>query len=273
MPDPLGLAERADVGEGRRLREEIAALHSALALAEANQKDLNAAKSEIAKLTAELTTVRGSLAQANASEHELQTGKTNVGRRSDEFANPPAHEKDTLGDSEAKNRLIAQLSPSDGVGIGRDAFAPHNPITGNRMTPQVGSVNAQSNTATSNISNFNEALVAKRSLKMAIIAWASARPPLQLVAVAGTVCVGVAFVGAIFYALFPKSYLYNLSGWLGMGNACRDHTARDTTLIDYEYYFLYCSNIGLYVFFTLLTGGLMMVWWASRPSGNRITPR
>jgi hypothetical protein len=229
MPDPLGLVQRADA-EGRRLREEIAALHSALALAEADQKDLNAANSEIAKLTGELTTVRGSLLRANASERELHTGKTNVGPRSDELANAPTHEKDTVGNPGAKNRLIAQLSPSDLV-------------------------------------------VAKRSLKVAFIAWASSRLLQTPVAIAGTVCVGVAFVGAVFYATFPQSYLYNLSGWIGIGSACRAHTSYDTTIdtiiIDYLYYFLYCSNAGPYLFIMIFTGGLMMIWWSSRPSGNK----
>jgi hypothetical protein len=270
MPDPLGLVERADVGESRRLREEIAALHSALALTEADQKDLNAAKSEIAKLTEELTTVRGSLLRANASERELHTGKTNVDRRSDELANAPTHEKDIVGNPAAENRLIAQLAPSDGVGIGREASAPQNTITRNHDDSRVELVSAQSNKATSNISNLNETLAAKRSLKVAFIAWASSWLLRTPVAIAGTVCVGVAVVGAIFYATLPQSYLYNLSGWIGIERACKAHTTYNTTIIDYLYYSLYCSKVGLYLFITIVTVGLMMIWWSSRPSGNKI---
>jgi hypothetical protein len=89
-PDPLGLVEQAQPGEDRRLRDEIAALQNALALAKANagERELEAANGKIARLSGELSALQSSL--------ELATGS--------------AHGKEKSADLDAKNKLIARLS-------------------------------------------------------------------------------------------------------------------------------------------------------------------
>ena len=59
MPDPIDLIGPAQHGDDKRLREEISALQSDLVQAKTKEKELGAAKTEIARLSGDLVALKG----------------------------------------------------------------------------------------------------------------------------------------------------------------------------------------------------------------------
>lgn len=74
-PDPFDVIEQAGRGQDPRLLDEIAILQRALAQAKAKELDLEAAKTEIARLSTELAAV---LKQAKERERILDTAKIEI---------------------------------------------------------------------------------------------------------------------------------------------------------------------------------------------------
>ena len=99
-PDPLALVKRHIPSEERKLREEVAALSSALAQARVDEEELEAGKAEIARLSeqsdasaSELAALReqvailsGALAKGKTLEEKLESARIEIARLSGDLA-------------------------------------------------------------------------------------------------------------------------------------------------------------------------------------------
>jgi hypothetical protein len=156
MPSPLDLIEQAQPGKDASLREEIATLRTALAEANTKEKDLVAAKAEMARLSGDLAALKareaqdlpehiqkeqrlrdeiaalsGTLSDAKAKEKELETAKAEIVRISQELAaslerTPLGYSKarkrleEAAGKGDAKAMIDLALLYEDGLGVTRD---------------------------------------------------------------------------------------------------------------------------------------------------------
>jgi tetratricopeptide (TPR) repeat protein len=117
-PDPLELIGPAERGE-QRLREEIAALRSALSEAKGRDEELAAAKAEVARLSREFVLFRGAFSEAKAKEGRLSAAEAEIERLSRELAEQKVQGLHSLTEQEVEE-LYRQVLANQEATLGRD---------------------------------------------------------------------------------------------------------------------------------------------------------
>jgi hypothetical protein len=111
--DPLAIVKHYVSAAERKLREDVAALSSALAQAKGVEEDLEAAKSAERKLREDVSALSSALAQAKGVEEELEAAKSEIIRLNEELTGRNEEldrfQKESANLSDAASRLAKDL--------------------------------------------------------------------------------------------------------------------------------------------------------------------